>query len=212
MSPLFRSLTVVIALAALATGAYTAFRMRSLADGTPPDIDATIFSSVRPVPPFELIDHDGAAFTPERLRGHWTLIFFGFTHCPDVCPTTLHTLARSSALLEDLPPGRQPEIILVSVDPERDTVGKLREYVPFFDPSFLGVTGNPKEIDALTAALGVAHRKIYRDDGEYTVDHSAAIFLIDRNGNQAALFSPPHEAETLARNYQMTIAYLERQR
>ncbi len=212
MSPLIKSLTVGLALAALATGAYTAFRMGLLADRTPPDIDATIFSTARPIPPFELIGHDGAAFTPERLRGHWTLMFFGFTHCPDVCPTTLNTLARSSALLEDLPPGRQPEIVLISVDPERDTVAKLRDYVPFFDPSFLGVTGSPEEIDALTAALGVAHRKIYRDDGGYTIDHSAAIFLIDRDGNQAALFSPPHDAETLARNYRMTVAYLERQR
>jgi protein SCO1/2 len=212
MSAATRSLAIALALAAVLAGAYTAYRVQASRSPMPPDIDATIFSTPRPVPAFELVDHDGKPFTNARLSDRWTLAFFGFTHCPDVCPTTLHTLARAAAILEESPDTQQPAIIMISVDPERDTADKLREYVPYFDPTFVGVTGSREAIDSLTASLGVAHAKIYRDDGEYTVDHSAAIFLIGPDGSQAALFSPPHDAYGLAARYQATIAWLEQTR
>jgi len=210
MSVPLRIIAAILALLALGAGAYTAYRLQSAGPAAPDDIDATIFNAPRPIPGFALTDHNGEAFDPQRLQDHWTLLFFGFTHCPDVCPTTLNTLARSRALLSDLPASLQPEVVLISVDPERDTVEKLRDYVPFFDPTFIGVTGTTAEIDALTAALGVAHMKVPREDGDYTVDHSSAIFLIDPTGRQAALFSAPHEAASLAARYKATTSYLER--
>jgi len=212
MSVPLRILAAALALFAVLAGAFTAYRMQSAGMVAPEDIDATIFSATRPVPQFALTDHNDAAFDPQRLQGHWSLLFFGFTQCPDVCPTTLNTLARSLALLGDLPASRRPEVVMISVDPERDTVTRLRDYVPFFDPTFVGVTGATAEIDALTAALGVAHQKIPRDDGDYTVDHTASIFLIDPTGRQAALFSPPLEAADLAARYKATISYLESRR
>lgn len=210
MSVPLRIIAAILALLALGAGAYTAYRLQSAGPAAPDDIDATIFTAPRPIPGFALTDHNGEAFDPQRLQDRWTLLFFGFTHCPDVCPTTLNTLARSRALLSDLPASVQPEVVLISVDPERDTVEKLRDYVPFFDPTFIGVTGTTAEIDALTAALGVAHMKVPREDGDYTVDHTSAIFLIDPTGRQAALFSAPHEAASLAARYKATTRYLER--
>ncbi len=212
MSAPIRILAFTLALIAVLAGAFTAYRMQSAGMVAPEDIDATIFNATRPVPEFTLSDHNDGVYNPQRLQGHWTLLFFGFTHCPDVCPTTLNTLARSRALLGDLPASQQPEVVMISVDPERDTVARLHDYVPFFDPTFVGVTGSTAEIDALTAALGVAHLKIPRDDGDYTVDHTASIFLIDPAGRQAALFSPPLEAADLAARYRATLNYLERRR
>jgi protein SCO1/2 len=150
----------------------------------------------------QLTDHDGNTFGVERLRGRWTLLFFGFTHCPDICPTTLATLATVRSALADLPAPQRPEVVLVSVDPARDLPAVLARYVSHFDPSFTGVTGDPAAIDALTRELGVAVMiGAPAADGAYTVDHSAAIFLIDPQAAWTAVFGAPHDAKTIAADY-----------
>src|SRR5512137_749852 len=101
---------------------------------------ATIFVPPRALPPLELVGQDGKPFGPRFLEDHWTLVFFGFTHCPDVCPTTLTVLKQVQKLLGTLPEAQQPRVMLVSVDPERDTPERLRDYVQFFDRSFMGAT------------------------------------------------------------------------
>src|SRR5437868_1141102 len=95
---------------------------------------ATLLSPPRPLPEFALTDHNGASFDQARLKQHWSLLFFGFTHCPDVCPTTLGMLAQTEKLLADLPAAQRPQIVLISVDPQRDTPQQLAAYVRFFSP------------------------------------------------------------------------------
>jgi protein SCO1/2 len=146
------------------------------------------------------------------LRGRWTFLFFGFVNCPDVCPTTLATLAEVRRISDDLPPGDQPEVVLVSVDPARDTPDSLASYVAHFDPAFTGVTGSAESIESLTRELGVA--VIIGPpaaDGNYAVDHTAAIFLIDPAGSVSALFGTPHEAAVIARDFRRILAARPRQ-
>jgi protein SCO1/2 len=153
------------------------------------------------------VDASGQAFGPERLRGHWSLLFFGFLNCPDICPTTLATLAAAKAALASLPAGERPAILFVSVDPGRDTPELIGRYVAHFDPSFSGATGSREAIDALAAALGVAVMiGPPADDGSYAVDHSAAIFLVDPGARIAALFGTPHDADAIARDYRRIVA------
>ena len=144
------------------------------------------------------------------MRGRWTFVFFGFVNCPDVCPTTLATLAAVRNSLADLAEPYRPRVVLVSVDPARDTPAVLAQYVLHFDPSFVGVTGSPAALDTLTRALGVAVIVGPADAaGNYSVDHTAAVFLVDpeaprrgslqhaarRRGDRARL--PPHRRGTM---------------
>ncbi len=194
-------------LACVLAGAIAALLL-SRAERAPPALErATLFGAPRALPDFALVDHSGAAFGPGRLRGQWTLLFFGFTNCPDVCPTTLASLAEVRRGLADLPPARQPQVMLVSVDPARDTPQALAGYVAHFDPAFIGATGTAASIDALTRALGVAVIAGAPDaNGQYSVDHSAAIFLVDPEARQAALFGAPHAAATIAADFRRIVA------
>lgn len=176
--------------------------------GAPPALErATLFAEPRPLPAFALVDPAGRAFGPERLKGRWNFLFFGFVNCPDICPTTLATLAAARSALADLPDDERPGVAFVSVDPGRDTPEIVGRYVAHFDPSFAGATGTRESIDALAAALGVA--VIIGPpaaDGSYSVDHSAAIFLVDPEARIAALFGTPHEAQAIARDYRRIVA------
>ena len=202
------SLVVAGLLAGIAAGIYV-----TRLGGEPPDLErATLFETPRPLPESALVDQTGRTFDRERLRGRWTFLFFGFVNCPDVCPTTLATLAEVRRIASDLPPDERPEVVLVSVDPARDTPEKLGHYVAHFDPAFTGVTGNADAIEALTRELGVA--VIIGPpaaDGNYAVDHTAAIFLVDRAGSVAALFGAPHDAAVIARDFRRILAARPRQ-
>ena len=149
---------------------------------------------------FSLVDHKGDTFTLENLKDKWTLIFFGYTYCPDICPTTLATL---DALYDQLSPEQQADtqVVLVSVDPGRDTVEKLAEYVPFFNEKFLGVTGDFREILKLTGYLNIAFAKVPGDPENYLVDHSGQIVLINPKGHYHGFFKAPITVERLQTTY-----------
>jgi protein SCO1 len=134
------------------------------------------------------------------------LLFFGFTNCPDVCPATLGVLAQIERQLQDLPEPSRPQVALVSVDPQRDTPAQLKSYVKFFSPSFVGLTGSQQDLDAFTRAMGVPVAIQRLENGAYTVDHSAAIFLIDPQGAMHALFSTPHDPTKIAQDYRRIVA------
>lgn len=167
---------------------------------------ATLLPDGRPLPDFALMDQTRHPFGPAQLAGRWSLLFFGFTHCPDVCPATLATLAAARRELAELPAAQQPAVVLVSVDPGRDTPEKLAEYVAYFDPSFAAVTGEPAMLQALTGGLGVAVMIGEADaSGYYSVDHSAALFLVNPAGRLAAVFGTPHTPDGIAHDYRLIV-------
>lgn len=202
-----RKFALLLVLGAALAGAATAWMTIKKPGAAPVLEQATLLDAARTLPQFELIDQAGRAFQRDSLRGHWTLMFFGFTNCPDVCPTTLAALAEVRSKLKDLPAGDLPAVVFVSVDPNRDTTEALGRYVAHFDPQFLGVTGQPVAIEALTHDLGVAvSAGPASEDGNYTVDHSAAIFLIDPSAAFTAVFGSPHLADVIARDYRSIVA------
>ena len=161
---------------------------------------ATFVGDEAPLPPFEAVS-DAGAFGNEQLRGRWSLLFFGYTHCPDVCPTTLMLLKSLQEHLatRGLP---LPQVVFLSVDPARDTPQLLKEYVGHFDRAFIGATGTDEVLGPLVQHLGV--RYVRNDDGQtphYTVDHTTAIYLIDPDVRLRAVFSPPHHAPDMAADY-----------
>ena len=170
----------------------------------PPEPSATpgvLWPNPKPIGAFTLSDHHGRNFTRERLDGVWTFMFFGYTHCPDVCPTTLATLRRVEDDLAGI--ASQPrQHVLVSVDPARDTVEHLARYVPSFGPTFLGVTGVDEELARLAREVGAVFFRHEPDGhGSYLVDHTASIMLIDPRGRLVALFGMPHDAARIATRF-----------
>jgi protein SCO1 len=190
------ALGAVVAIVALGAGLLLS---RALLSRTPQALaTGTVLAPPRPLPAMAFTDQDGAAFDESRLQGRWSLLFFGFTSCPDVCPNTLALLAQVEKLLADLPPERRPQIVLVSVDPKRDTPEQLAKYVKYFSPTFIGIRAEEPHIDEFTRGLGVPVARTPTGDSGYTVDHSGAVFAIDPSARLRALFSPPLEPVALA--------------
>jgi protein SCO1 len=156
----------------------------------------TVLPEPRPLPEFALLDHHGRPFGPSRLAGQWTLVFVGFTHCPDICPATLAILAGLDEQLQA--EGVEVQMLFVSVDPERDNPATLAQYVAHFSPRLTGATGDKPELDTLMQGLGFAYIKVPLGGGNYTVDHSAALALVDPRGRVAAYFTPPLRPAALA--------------
>lgn len=194
----------LVALTALIAGTLLASLLREPPD--PPELSqgTTRLEPPRVLQPFALTDHQGTAFALERLRGHWTYIFFGYTHCPDVCPTTLSSLNQVARNINALPGSApRPQYVFVSIDPERDTPEQLAKFVPYFNPDFVGVTGTPEAIDAVTRQLSVAYLKVEADRSDgYLMDHTAAVLLIDPQARLHALMSPPFDPAGLAQDFE----------
>ena len=187
-----RQFIIAIALGlALAAGTFVALRMQAPSE---PE-SALILPAPNPVPEFSLLDQDGMPIDQTVFEGQWDLVFFGFTHCPDICPTTLQVLAAAKAALQEKGRSPLPRIVLVSVDPERDSPEVLKQYVDYFGPGNLGITGTLDEITKLTSGLGIYFEKHVSDDEDYAVDHSAAVLVINPDGGFEALFSGPHAVE-----------------
>lgn len=156
----------------------------------------------KPIKAFNLIDYNRKPFTQARFKGKWTFLFFGYTNCPDVCPTTLFMLRT---VWNKLPAAAKkapaPQLVFVSVDPKRDTPERLKKYVTFYHPGFIGVTGKTIQINNLTHQVGVNYSFTKHPNGSYTVNHSAQIILVDPNGEMRAVFSPPQKVDELVNGY-----------
>ena len=172
----------------------------------PKDLDATVLPHARPLIGFQLVDQNNETFSPLQLKGQWSFLFFGFTNCPDVCPTTLKVMqAMWKTLPTKMGDKGHPKLYFVSVDPDRDKPETLKQYVRFFNPEFKAATGKLDEIDKLTNQIGILYgydEKEGKDDQEYTVNHSAQLILVDPKGRMRAVISPPHITETIAANFQ----------
>ena len=143
---------------------------------------------------FLLTADDDSVFSNQSLKDNWSLLFFGYTHCPDVCPLTLHQLAQANKELADKLDST-PDIIMVSVDPDRDTSEILQKYVRSFGKNVSGVTGKNEELDKLTSQLGIFYNANKHEGENYSVNHSAAVILINKNAEFHAVFSAPHSIE-----------------
>ncbi|MEO8063792.1 MAG: SCO family protein [Pseudomonadota bacterium] len=183
-----------IAVAAALAGVYVA---RMLNQPAVPALESgTSLPTPRVLAPFNLLDTKGAPASAETLRGHPTLVFFGFTHCPDVCPTTLALLTslQKKAAIPNL------KIALISVDPERDTPEQLGQYISSFGGDLIGLTGTAPEIVNASRSFGVAASRVDLPGGDYTMDHSATVFVLDSGARVVAVFTPPLKSAELMRD------------
>ena len=161
----------------------------------------SLHTNPRTFPIFNLIDHNGNKFSNNELKDTWNFIFFGFTHCPDVCPLTLSTLDQAASTITS---NNSADIntIFISIDPNRDTPQVIEKYVKHFNNRMVGLTGSDEQLKLLTQSLGVIYTSPESGKNEnYLFDHSAHIFLVAPNGNLVALFSTPHEHQTIVDDF-----------
>jgi protein SCO1 len=194
MSKRYWTLVGAIALAAAMAGMYLASRLN--ASPTPALASGTPFPRPVPLEPFALVDVNGSPVSPSELRGHPTLVFFGFTHCPDVCPTTLALLTQVQKQVAL--PGLK--VALITVDPARDTPEQLGRYISAFGGDLIGLTGPAPEIVKAQKSFGVAASRADLPGGSYSVDHSSTVFVLDAQARKVAVFTPPLRAEAVARD------------
>lgn len=169
-------------------------------------LTATVLPAGNELPDFALLDQHGAPVDRTVFQGQWDLVFFGFTHCPDICPATLSVLGQARRELGAQHQEPLPRIVLVSVDPERDTPEDMARYIAYFGEGNLGLTGDLAEIRKLTDALGIFFAKAASNGGTYGVDHSTVVLVIDPQGRLKALFSAPHQVETFVHDLPLIMA------
>jgi protein SCO1/2 len=203
----FSIMTTTVALAATLAGVWLAeiYREHDSRAMLLPDQVITLFPDPKSLTAFALTDHKNRVFDLASLKGKWTFLFFGFTHCPDICPTTLAVLAHAREnIAKNMVGPEDIQFVFISVDPNRDTAGKLRQYVEYFDTTFLGVTGDNAQIGNLAEQLGAAYQVTITPGMEnYPVYHSTAVFLLDPRARYHAVFTPPLDAEAVSKRFKV---------
>ncbi|MBF0161057.1 MAG: SCO family protein [Magnetococcales bacterium] len=177
----------------------------------PEGLSRVVLPIPRPLQPFSLLDQEGEPFALAQLKGRWTFLFFGYTRCPDVCPTAMAVLGELFRRLQETPLDlANSQALLVTVDPARDTPPVLKPYVTFFNPSFKGLTGSSEQILALSRQLGAAYfvnpappsdAPSASAAADPSIGHTSSLFLIDPLGRHVALFTGPHEAGAILEEY-----------
>ncbi len=160
-----------------------------------------VLPETKTIADFELTDEASQPFSLDGFRNNWSLLFFGFTSCPDICPNTLYQLQQvRKELLTRMDESELPVIYLVSVDPDRDTPEKLANYLSFFDPAFKGLTGDDRQLRAFTMQMGIAYHveEHQAEDKDYTVDHSASLVLLDPQANLFGVFPAPQDTASIS--------------
>lgn len=190
LSRCLRGLWLVLALGATAQAA--------------PALKAGVFEPAQQAPEFSLRGSDGAELKLARYRGKLVLLVFGFTNCPEVCPTTLATLAETRKALGA--EAAAVQVVYVTVDPERDDVTRIRQYLGAFDASFIGGTSSPDALAAMRKRYGVAAEKVARPGGGYGMSHSSSVYLIDREGRLRAMMPYGHEAKDFVHDLKLLLA------
>ena len=188
-----RSARIILASAAALAGLVLCFSLVLLASGRLSAPSATQTAAIGG--PFRLTDQNGGTVTEQNLKGAPFLVFFGFTHCPEICPTTLFEL---SEILRKLgPDGKRVRVVFITIDPERDTPAALKDYLSSFDPRMLALTGDPAEIAAVAKAYRVYFKKVPLEQ-DYTMDHTAIVYLMDKEGRFVSPFSLKRTTEAAA--------------
>ena len=167
-----------------------------------PQIEGLLWPNPKKIEQFNVVDQDGKNFSMVNLSGKWSFLFFGYTHCPDICPVTLSVLDQVYKKLAYEKQADDVQIIFVSVDPERDTPDVIKSYVNYFNKNFIGLTGSEEQIDSITRQIGIVHARTEKTaPGEYLVDHTASVFLISPDDKLLGIFSVPHNADDIISRY-----------
>jgi protein SCO1/2 len=161
-----------------------------------------LYSERRPMPPFALRGARGPLANAD-LQGHWTLVFLGFTHCPDVCPTTLSQLAQAQAVWQSVPEATRPRLWFVSVDPARDAPEALATYAGHFHADTVVATADEPALQEFVKALGLVYMKVDQPGGDYMMEHSSSLVLLDPQGRQAGLVRAPIDPRAIAADLAM---------
>lgn len=168
----------------------------------PPSIQGLLWPNPRTLQNFTLVDQHNRNFTLTNLRGKWSFLFFGYTHCPDICPVTLSVMNHVYQQLQKHGESGNVQMIFISVDPKRDTPDVISSYVSYFNRDFIGLTGDDHQLESLTGQMGIVHKtEPETAPGEYLVDHSAAILLISPGGQWVGLFSAPQQADDVVQRF-----------
>lgn len=156
--------------------------------------------------PFSMTDDNGQPFSNDNLKGHWTFLFFGFSRCGDVCPTTLSQLNEmSTQLKKDLPAQLIPQVVMITVDPETDSTAVMHKYVRNFNSDFIGAIPNKDTLDTFSKDLGMFYQKVPEGSNGYMMNHSAELYLFNPDGNWVATYSYPREVSDLDKNYETLV-------
>ncbi len=201
---------VVLAILAAGTGFYISLIQSQNQLQQNPGIKGLFWPNIKQIQSFNAIDQQGNQFSIEQMNGKWSFVFFGYTHCPDVCPVTMSVMADTYKQLATI--NNDLQIIFITVDPERDTTEKLSEYVSYFNEKFIGLGGDIEMINSLTRQIGVPyyHNKEGQTDN-YPVDHSASIFLIDPMARMVAKLSPPHQSNLITQQFTKIKTFIDAQ-
>ena len=196
---------VVLAAAGLGLWASQRYHADPAAPTLPAVKSATLLPNPRALPAFALQQSDGTPLTADELKGHWTLVFIGFTHCPDVCPTTLAELSGAQKQWASIPEATRPRVLFVSADPERDTPELVGQYAHAFHPDSLAATAPLPQMEAFARSLSLVFMKVPGKSGQaddYTLDHSAAVVLLDPQARMAGVIQPPFDVKAIAADLQ----------
>lgn len=180
---------------------YTMVKPRELSPAALRANNAFIFDRMRDIGEFSLIDDNKQPFTSAQLKGKWSLLFFGYTYCPDICPTTMVVLNQFYGKLKPTL-AADTQIVFISVDPARDDPAKLHEYVRYFNPSFRGVTGEFMALQQFATSLSIPFAKVPGGGDNYQIEHSGSIAIVNPQGHYIGFLKAPHELDKLLQNYQ----------
>lgn len=213
MNAVSKLLIVVVFLVVGGVGAFTARQVLVVdetAEMPAPEINGFVLQQPRGLAEFALLDGHSQPFGRTDFEGNWSFLYFGFTYCPDICPTALVEMAKLKDLLAVSRPDFAAEYYLVSVDPQRDTPERIQEYVTYFDDSFKGLTGDLSEIGKLAQTASVIHVIEPSADGaSYEVGHSSTLTLLDPQGNIRAIFKEPLRAASLAADLEKVLDFIQ---
>lgn len=200
----------LLAFAGLCSGIFISQHLSSKKKIDVAAFHGTYLEHPRVVNPFHLTGIDQKRFDNSSLQGQWTLVFFGFTQCGYLCPTTMAELNKMYRILEKKGIKDLPHVIMITIDPKRDSLAQLGHYVTAFNPSFYGARGEESSIKRMTREMGIAYAKVLdknsKDKEHYDVQHSGAVILFNPEGALNAFFTTPHNAALLAKDYSMLVS------
>jgi len=203
------SLIIVLMIFGIAIGIYTTPNFQE--NSADEYMEGVFWPNPKQIGQFQTIDHLGENFGVEQLKGKWSILFFGYTYCPDVCPITMSIMSDVQARLEQDGIVDDTQLLFVTVDPLRDTADRLATYINHFDNRILGLGGTKQQVDSLVSQIGVVYlHGIPNKDGYYLVDHTASLFLIDPDARLVSIFSTPHDAETISTRFFEIKSFLSR--